>query len=287
MQPPVLRLTPRQLLAIVFAQVLALTTQAWLSRNLLAGGYAQLQAHYFAYLVVPPILLLLLAPVLLEHRQFLRRLFSPGGVTLRMAIAAIVIGVATRVVWWAQLIARVSFGMTVNDDPEAVIGPVFSFACPPLSALLLGLLVMAVLVPVVEETVHRGLVQSAFVHTGAPPAILISALFFTVLHPPSSYGFVFLMGVLVGTQFWLTGSLWATIITHATYNAFAQLDWRCLQGHWNPAPESLPQLVPGGIALLTLATTCFLILVLLNYQKAGAQTAPAPAANETRPRRAP
>jgi membrane protease YdiL (CAAX protease family) len=124
-------------------------------------------------------------------------------------------------------------------------------------------------------------------HTGALPAILISALFFTLLHPPSTFGFVFLMGIVVGMQFWLTGSLWPTMITHATYNACAQLDWRCLQGHWNPAPESLPQLVPGGIALLALATACFLILVLLKYQRAGAQTAPAPATSETRPRCAP
>jgi hypothetical protein len=75
-----------------------------------------------------------------------------------------------------------------------------------------------------EETVNRGLLQSAFAHKGPLTAILISAVFFTALHPPSSYWFVFLMGLVIGTQFWLTGSLWTTIITHATYNGLAQLD---------------------------------------------------------------
>lgn len=286
MQPPALRLPYRQLLVIVLAQILALTTQAWLSRSLVAGGYEHLQAHYLAYLVVPPILLLFLAPVLLEHRHFLQRLLSRHGLTVRLAIAAIGLGLATRVVWWAQLLAGISFGMTANDDPAAATGPVFSFGCPPLTSLFLGVIVMAILIPLAEETVDRGLLQSAFAHKGPLPAILISALFFTVFHPPSSYGFVFLMGVVFGTQFWLTGSLWTTIITHATYNGLAQLDWRCLRGHWNPPSESLPQLVPGGIALLALAAAALLILFLLRCQRAGARTAPAAAANPARSRHA-
>jgi hypothetical protein len=55
--------------------------QAWLSRALSARGHGELEAHYLAYLVVPPILLLVLAPVLLEHRTFLLELFSPRKLT--------------------------------------------------------------------------------------------------------------------------------------------------------------------------------------------------------------
>ena len=71
MQTPNLRLSFRQLLVIVLAQLLALTIQAWLSRILVDRGYEQLQAHYLAYLAVPPILLVTLAPILLENRHFL------------------------------------------------------------------------------------------------------------------------------------------------------------------------------------------------------------------------
>ena len=276
MQPSALRLPFRQLLAIVLVQILALTTHAWFSRALFTGGYAQADAYYVAYLTVPPILLLCLAPVLIEHRRFLQNLLSASKLTVRLAIAAIGLGFATRVAWWAQLLARVSFGMTGAGEPGTVTDPVFSFTCPPLPSLLLGLAVMALVVPLTEETVHRGLLQSAFVHMGPLPAVLISALVFTVFHPPSSYGFIFLMGLVLGAQLWLTGSLWTTIISHATYNALAQLDWRCQQSHWNPPADTLPLALPGAIALLALAAACLLILGLLRCQRAGAQTAPTP-----------
>jgi len=94
------------------------------------------------------------------------------------------------------------------------------------------------------------------------------------------------MGLVIGAQFWLTGSLWTTIITHATYNGLAQLDWRCLQAHWNPTPESVPLRVPGAIALVTIAVTMLLIVALLRYQRAGARSAPATTATQMRSRHA-
>lgn len=276
MQPLTLRLSIRQLLLIIIGQTFALVAQAWLSRALQAQGFEQALAHDLAYLVVPPIVLVMLAPVLLEHRDFLLRLFRRNALTLRLVLAAVALGVLARIAWWAQLVGRIAFGITVNGDPQALAGPVFSWGCPPLPSLALGLFVMAILVPIMEETVHRGFLLSAFVHRGPLPAILISALIFTVFHPPSSYGFVFLMGLLLGVQFRVTGSLWATMITHATYNALTQFDWRCLQGQWNPPADSLPQLFPGTLALLALIAAMLGIVLLLRYQRAGADRAPAP-----------
>jgi membrane protease YdiL (CAAX protease family) len=274
MQAAALRIPFRHLSLVILAQVFALFTQAWLSQALLAQGYDALDAHYLAYLVVPPILLIMLAPLLLKHRQFLLQRFSPRGVTLRVALAAVALGVTMRIVWWSQLIARISFGIVANDDPQAIAGPAFSWTCPPLPSLMLGLLVMAVLIPMMEETIDRGLLQSALVPRGPLPAILVSALIFTAFHPPSSYTFVFLMGIVFGIQFWLTGSLWTTVITHATYNGIIQFDWRCLQGQWNPTSENLPLLVPGISALLMLFIACPLVVGLLHYQRPGAQNAP-------------
>ncbi len=286
MPPPVLRLSIRHLLLIVLAQLVALTAQAWLAHILRGRGIEDLQAYYLAYLVVPPILLPMLAPVLLEHRTFLPGLFSPRRLTIRIALGAVALGMATRIVWWAQLIASVSLGFTASQDAQTIAGPVFTWACPPLPSLMLGLLVMAVLIPLMEETVHRGFLQSVFVPAGAVPAILISAAIFTVFHPPSSYGFVFFMGLVLGVQFWVTGSLWATVITHATYNGLIQFDWRCLQGHWNPPPDSLPLLLPGFSALFSLAVACLLVVALLRSQRAGARAAPAASVSSARPRHA-
>jgi membrane protease YdiL (CAAX protease family) len=286
MQPPALSLRFRHLLLIMLAQLVALTAQAWVSRILHARGYGVLQSHYLAYLVVPPILAILLAPVLMRYRVFLSRLFSPQGVSVRLLLAAAALALAARLAWWASLAARIALGLTASADPQAIAGPVFSWACPPWPGLALALLVMAVLIPVMEETVHRGLLQSAFVHRGPVTAILVSALTFTALHPPSSYGLVFCMGLVLGTQFWLSGSLWPTIVTHATYNGLVQFDWRCLQGQWNPPPESLPLAVPAAIALAALAASLLLIAGLLHLQRAGAPSAPAPAASRARSQRA-
>jgi len=264
----------------------ALMVQAGLSRALQLQGYEQTLAHDLAYLAVPPILLVMLAPVLFRHRGFLMRLFRPSGLSVRLALAAVALGLAARIAWWSQLIARISLGITVNDDPQAMTGPYFAWTCPPLPSLTLGFLVMAALIPLMEETVDRGLLQSAFVHRGPVPAVLISAAVFTVFHPPSSYAFVFLMGIILGIQFWVTGSIWTTIITHATYNGLIQFDWRCLQGYWNPSPERLPQLLPGIVSLTVFMAAAVLIVVLLRCQWAGAQVAPAPVVSPARSRHA-
>ena len=209
-------------------------------------------------------------------------LFGRHALTLRLVLAATALGVTMRALWWSQLVAGISFGLTVNDDPVAAVGQSISWNCPPAGALLLGVLVMALLVPLMEEALHRGLVQSALAHRGPVPAVMMSATIFTVFHPPTSYGFVFLMGLILGAQFWLTGSLWATMITHAIYNGLVQFDWRCLQGQWNPPADSLPQTIPGLLALGVLMFSLLASLALLRCQKAGARCAPAPAPSSTR-----
>ena len=279
MQPPALRSPLRQFVAIVLALVFALVARAWLGRVLLAYGYENPGARYLAYLVVPPILLFVLAPLLVRHGTFLRGLFSPHRLTLRLILAAVALGIATRAVWWSQLVARVALGATANGDPGVAAGPVFSWNCPPIPSLALGLFVMAMLVPLVEETLHRGFLLSALAPRGTLSAVLVSAAIFALFHPPSSYGFVFLMGLVLGIQFRVTGSLWPPMITHATYNGLIQFDWRCLQGRWNPPTDSLPLLQPAAGALLAGVAACLLVAVLLQYQRAGAVCAPARTVN--------
>ena len=126
MQPPALRIPFRHLLVIVLAQVLALVAQAWLSRVLLAQGYEELQAHYLAYLVVPPVLLVSLAPVLLEHREFLLGLFRPRRLTVPLALAAVALGVTMRIVWWASsspACRSASPGATTRRPPSGRLFP--------------------------------------------------------------------------------------------------------------------------------------------------------------------
>ena len=273
-QPPALRIPVRTVIAIILVLVFALFVRAYIQLELRALDFEAGYAKDLSYLAVSPIFALMLLPLIRGHKEFWRRILDRQRLSMRLVLSAVALGVAMRIIWWSQLIARVSFGLARNDDPTAVVGPEFSFVCPQPQVIGLGLVVMALLVPVVEEFLHRGVLQSAFVYKGKPAAILVSAVIFAAFHTPSSYAFVFVMGIVLGLQFWNTQTLWASMITHGTYNGLIQFDWRCLHGTWNPTSEQLPLLMPGLVAvgILIAATACALWLVTRN--DAGASATP-------------
>ncbi len=271
-----IRLKPTTFVAITLALVFVLFVRSYLLLELRKHGYDTAYAKDLSYLVVPPLLVLMLFPVLGQHKEFISWLLRRHRLTLRLVVSAIALGVLMRVVWWSQLIARVSFGLTTNHNPDALVGPVFHFACPPPQVIGLGFLVMALLVPVMEEVVHRGLIQSALAHKGRVVAVLLSALVFAVFHTPSSYVFVFVMGIVLGVQFWNTQTLWPSVITHATYNGLIQIDWRCLHASWNPRQDELPLLWPGTVALCLLIISLIAAVSLLSTSDAGVHDTPRP-----------
>ena len=273
-QPPALRLPVRTVFAIILALIFVLFVRSYIQIELRALDFEAGYAKDLSYLAISPILVLILLPFVRDHGDFWSRILGRHQLTLRLVLSAVALGIVVRVIWWSQLIARVSFGLTRNDYPNAIVGHEFSFACPQPQVIGLGLLVMALLVPVVEECLHRGLLQWAFVHKGKPTAILLSAAIFSLFHSPSSYAFVFLMGLVFGLQFWNTGTLWASMITHTTYNGLIQFDWRCLHGTWNPATGQLPVVVPGSVAITVLIAAAACALWLLDCKSTGAWSTP-------------
>jgi membrane protease YdiL (CAAX protease family) len=269
-QAPALRIPVRKLLAIILVLVFVFFVRAWLQLDLRARGFDVDFSKDLSYLIVMPALVLMLLPIVWDHRDFLSRLLDRRHLTVGLALSAIALGVMLRLVFWGQLIARVSFGLAHDSDPGATVGPAFSFACPSPKVMGLGFLVMALLVPVIEETLNRGVIQSAFVHKGRTLAVLVSASVFTLFHTPASYALVFVIGIVLGLQFWNARTLWASIITHATYNGLNQLDWRCLRGTWNPTAEQLPALVPGFVALGVLIAASGSVIWLFTREDAGA-----------------
>jgi membrane protease YdiL (CAAX protease family) len=268
--PPSIRIPVRELIAIILVLVFVYFARAWLQLELRGLGLGVAYSKDISYLIVTPVLVLMLLPILWHHRDFLRQLLDRTQLTVPLVLSAIALGILMRLVYWGQLIARVSFGIARDSDPDAAVGPVFSFSCPPPQVIGTGFLVMALLVPVIEEIVNRGVIQSTLVHRGRTAAILTSAIVFTLLHSPSGYAFVFVMGIVLGLQFWNTRTLWASIITHATFNGLAQLDWRCLRGTWNPTVEQIPALLPGIVALGILVAASACAIWLLTRKTAGA-----------------
>ena len=250
------------LVAVLVATTAALVARSWLQIRLVEDGIGQAVATDLSYLVVPPILIFLLFPLWRNEKSFLKSLFRHQDLTWTLALTAIAIGVLIRLLWWSQLIAGASFGFYASADPDAIVGPVISFQCNSPEFVILGFIVMAIFVPLIEEIVYRGYVQTALQRRGFLIAVITSTIVFVVLHRFSSWPFVFFAGFIFGAQYWLSHSLWTSLITHATINGLIQIDWRCLNTIWNPQAESIPFFLPGVISI-AVAIMCVVCLALL------------------------
>lgn len=71
-----------------------------------------------------------------------------------------------------------------------------------------------------EELIFRGFLQTYMKkYMNRWNAIILSSLFFTILHlPPQSYPYILAMGVTFGIVFELSGTIWAPILAHGLGN---------------------------------------------------------------------
>jgi membrane protease YdiL (CAAX protease family) len=97
------------------------------------------------------------------------------------------------------------------------------FLAEPLGPVAL-FLAIAVLAPLIEEFAFRGHVQHALEHAfGVAPAVVASAVAFSVLHGRIDAIHHLAFGLFAGWVVWRTGSIWAAVYMHALNNAAAQL----------------------------------------------------------------
>ncbi len=262
------------LIAVLVATTAALVARAWIQIQLLDGGSARVFAADVSYLIVPPVLVFLLFPLWHSQKHFLASLFQRRDLTWRIAARAVALGVLIRLLWWWQLIAGGSFGYYISTNPEAIVGPDFSFHLPVPENIILGLVVMAFLVPIIEEVTHRGFVMSALRYRGRIFSILVSALVFMVFHKYSSWPFVFFAGVVFGLQYWATNSLWPSLLTHATVNGLIEIEQHFMSVHWNPRAADLPVWTPGIVSVVLFALSLAALVILLRQMTTEAREAP-------------
>lgn len=118
----------------------------------------------------------------------------------------------------------------IGVQPEGVRQVTDSVRDP--AVLIPTLLVLAVLAPVVEELVFRGLLYGWVAGRWGPlPAFIVSSLVFAAAHAePAHVVLVIPLGFWFGWLRWRTNSLWPTLITHMINNAFAVLGAAYLAG---------------------------------------------------------
>ncbi len=256
-------LSTKTIVAILVATVAALVARSWLQLRLLGENMAPQAAADLSFLMVPFVLAVLLFPLWRRERAYLLARFRTADLNLKLVITAILIGVLLRLLWWGQLVFGISFGLHASTDSASVVGPTFSFQCPSPALMALSILVISVLTPVIEEVVHRGYILTALRKRGMLAAIVVSAMVFAVFHNLTSMPFAFFGGIIFGIQYWKSGSLWPSLITHSTVNTLVILDWRCLKGQWNPVRDEFPLLLPGALAAIVIVVCGAALITLL------------------------
>lgn len=281
---PVFRVS---IVAIMLFQIAALFAKSRLELELIDAGIGASLAKHLSYLVMPPILLVLMYPYVSRCRSSLRTLLQLKDATASLILRAALVGVILRLLRWALLTVLIRLGI-IHDGEDGVFGPRLGFDCPSPAVLLPSFVVMAGLVPLMEEILNRGFILHALRPRGRTLAIAVSALLFAALHPPAAYALTFAAGLVFAVQALNFRTLWAPLSAHMAYNAAAILDWECFRIVWNPPPDD-PLL--GKLALLSvaaLAAGAFLVWRLTGERAAGGSRAagsPAPVTERSPPAR--
>lgn len=189
----------------------------WLT-DTIAGVTVQLFMQWAATL--GPALLFLhgrgyrLAPVLLGFRRT-----RPGRGLLYLLG---VIFTYFFVVWPLYQLLLELFGISF-DSPQEILQSYDPAESGLGVALSIALIEVAVIVPVAEELFFRGIIyQGLESRWGYLPAAIVSAAIFTLAHfEPIIFFPIFALGFGFATLFYLTRSLWPSIVGHAIVNSLA------------------------------------------------------------------
>ena len=182
--------------------------------------------------VVPPIVYYYLTRK--EHQMHalgFRKLAHPWWLILiGVALMFVSIPFTTRLTTWNE---GMNFGPTfqkledylkaLEEAAQATTEKMLNVST--IGGLLLNLLIIALIPAVGEEMTFRGVLQQSLTRRLNPHlAIILSAAIFSFIHF-QFYGFLprMFLGILLGYMFYITGSLWTSILMHFVNNGTAVL----------------------------------------------------------------
>lgn len=264
-----LPLPAKSVVAVMLVVVCIMFFMAWAELTFRGPGYQSDFVFYVSRIAGLPAMLFLVWLIVRQHREFLARMFSISRSTLRLVATGILVGLLARLFSWSLITGRAAFGILPSSEATPSLPFQWAYGCPEIETLITSVVVWLVLVPVTEEFVHRGVILSALAHRGPLIAIGLSAIFFALMHPPGSYLFVFLFGIVFGILYWNARSLWPPIATHATYDGLKIFDSMCLQVTWNPSHDDLPLLGLGVICAIIVASCAAAIGFLISKRWIG------------------
>jgi membrane protease YdiL (CAAX protease family) len=162
--------------------------------------------------ILAPAIFALLA-LRLPAREVLRVRW-PGSRVLLMC-ALIGLGGWLIDIWLGAMFVQL-LGYTVPLPPD--------FYPTTVGQALATFVVLAVVAPICEEVLFRGVIQRGYEQLGAWPSILIGGLLFVIFHQSLPQGLALIpLAFLLGYLAWRTNSLLSSIVVHVVNNALAAL----------------------------------------------------------------
>lgn len=139
-------------------------------------------------------------------------------------------------VYFNALLDGVGVGTAENEVVESVSG----------GDTLLNFLCAAVVAPLIEELVFRGVIMQPLRRFGNVFAVVASALLFGLSHGgPSNVVFAFLCGVALGFVVIASKSIWVGIAVHFLNNFYAVASYELYNAF--PSLGALPQMIMGAV----------------------------------------
>lgn len=145
---------------------------------------------------------------------------------------------------YSAFLFQAIFGYTLPEMAEMI---------PTTTAeALLAFVALAVMAPICEEFLFRGVIQNAYAHHGPARTILFVGFLFVLFHLSLIQGLgIIPLALALGFVYWRTGSLPAAILTHFGANVSAVLV--LTSGVWIAAAETFFLAAPTAVTALMVA----------------------------------
>jgi membrane protease YdiL (CAAX protease family) len=168
---------------------------------------------------------------------------------------------------------QVNFGgaqkwmQSMEDDAAKQIK--FMLGRHSVTELIINIIFIAVFAGIGEELFFRGVLQRMFIKASKNPwvGIIFTSILFSALHV-QFFGFVprLLLGILLGTLYWYSGSLWVAILAHVLYDAlFIVIAYLQPQIMDNAETSLFPNSMLPMLALASAAVVSLLVWLMKKY----------------------
>jgi membrane protease YdiL (CAAX protease family) len=207
---------------------LVLVAVATVAISMLAGDLAEWKQELMSYLAICVIEVVMIAVIFrVASKSFVRGL-KGFGLNVRTASRDFFAAMINFVTAMPLVVAGILLAMYLG---QVIVGPEFELQSSEglvvilkheqlsLRLLLLGFVI--IVVPVFEEVLFRGLLQSMIRGFGHGPweAIFLASAAFAVLHPVTHWPALFVLAGCMGYAYEKSGSLFRPIFIHAFFNA--------------------------------------------------------------------